>query len=236
MALAFIVNGIESTLTSKFSPPIILDEGKRYGLALFGFQYFNAIENVVNGCDTFHYQDKSIDIPHGAYEVNDIHDHIFRVLSERHPDILSKTTEDKFFSLTSNNTTLKCEIRSVFDIDFSKPNSIAPLLGFSKKVIPKEKSAKSDRTVEILAVSCIRIACPIIRGSFLGSRPSQILGTVFIKTPPGYLISYDVENVIYFEVCTNIISELTILLLDQENRPVNLNKEIAQVYLVLKEI
>lgn len=234
MAQAFILTGTTPVITAKYSPPIILDENKRYGLALFGFQYFNAIENIIDGCDTFYYSDRSIKIPHGAYEVTDLHDYISGVLKERHPN--HHKGSEELFSLSSNNTTLKCEIRCAFDIDFSKPNSIGALLGFSNKSLTKNIIHISDKVVEILKVYCIRISCPLIRGSFLGSVPSQILGTVFIKTPPGYLISYLPENVTYFEIATSLIDEISISLLDQENRLVNLNNETAHIHLVLKEI
>lgn len=69
-----------------------------------------------------------IKIPTGCYEI---------IALEAKIRGLLKDVGVRFFSLSTDNSTLKCTVHCNCDIDFNVEDSIAPLLGFDKRILTR---------------------------------------------------------------------------------------------------
>lgn len=147
------LSGNSSVLEADFFPPITLNSKHQYECGLIDFQSFNCIPNIdeTNNSIVFDaptvscYEseiDKSINcsdkikvvIPTGSYEIIDIFNFVKSKLDASIVD----------FQLRVNKNTLKCEIFSNLSIDFTHPNSIGTLLGFSSRRMKENEWHTSD--------------------------------------------------------------------------------------------
>lgn len=105
-------------------------------------------------------------IPTGSYEL----EHLSK--------LLKKNLEPKGvkIELDASKNTLQCEVLCSQPINFSKPNTIGPLLGFRKNNVLKENNLHvSPLPADILKINVIRVECNIITGSYLNSKPSHTI-------------------------------------------------------------
>lgn len=166
-------------------------------------------------------------IPTGSYEVEDIAAYIKKVL------LLRKVE----FSLTENKNTLKCEILCSQPINFTKPNTIGPLLGFkAKRILAPNRTHISRHPADILKLNVIRVECNIIKGAYLNNKPVHTIHEFLPKVPPGYKIIETPQNVIYFPIAAKSIHDLNLSFVDQENIPINFRGETITVRLHIKKV
>lgn len=159
-----------------------------------------------------------INIPTGSYEV----EHLSNFLRKRLEEKGAK------FKLEANKNTLQCELFCDQPIDFSKSNTIGPLLGFSSnKVLQEKKLNVSPLPADILKISVIRVECNNITGSYLNNKPSHTIHEFSPRVPPGYKIIVP-QNVIYFPVTVKSIHTLNLTLLDQLNNLINFEVKRSQ--------
>lgn len=166
-------------------------------------------------------------IPVGSYEVKDLEAYIKKQLE------LQKVE----FALAANKNTLQCEILCSQPIDFSKPNTIGPLLGFkAKHVLKRNKTHISRHPASILKLNVIRVECNIIKGAFLNNKPVHTIHEFSPKVPPGYKIIETPQNVIYFPVTVKSIHDLNLSIVDQDNKLINFRGETITIRLHLKKV
>nr|WP_253308887.1 hypothetical protein [Rickettsia endosymbiont of Ceutorhynchus assimilis] len=171
-----------------------------------------------------------IEIPTGSYEIADIERYLQNQLATN-----GSSGADNLLSLKPNNNTLKCELKSAYDIDFEPQDSIGQLLGFSPLILDANTLHESDIPVEIIQVTTIRIECNIISGSYYTNNPSHTLYEFTPTVDPGYSIIVEPRNLIYLPVNRSRIDNITLNILDQEARPVNFRGEEIVVKLELKK-
>lgn len=236
MSRTFTIQGNASILRAYYYPAIDLESQDEYSLGLIGFHTYNTIPNIEPGCDKFLYIDEkkklqSITIPAGSYEISDIETYLNKRLGEGRPE------EDNLLSLKPNNNTLKCEIKSKYDIDFSQNDTIGKLLGFSGKegVLKANKLYESDLPVQITKVVSIRIECNITTGSYYDNNISHTIYEFSPLVDPGYSINIEPKNVIYLPINTNRISEISLKIFDQDGSLVNFRGEKILVRLELRK-
>lgn len=167
-----------------------------------------------------------IKIPTGSYELDDLNKYLQKYLKE--------TT---VLSLEANKNTLQCEILCSQPVNFSKPNTIGPMLGFKRNEVLKENVLhESSSPADILKVNVIRIECDIIKGSYLNSHPSHTIHEFSPRVSPGYKIIEVPQNVIYFPVTVKSLRALSLSIIDQQNRPINFRGETitARLHLIKK--
>lgn len=222
MSFTLSVSGNSSILSTNYSPT--LDLSGNYECALLHFTTFNSIPNITNNNNKFYYDvDKEIEIPEGAYELQDIKDYI------------QSKVEDCVFKLFCNNNTLKTSIFCTKEIHFEKPNSIGDILGFGKVYLKSHKIHESPFTVNILSTPVVRIECDIISGSYINGKSSHIIYEFAPNVPPGYRIIEIPKNIIYFPVNRDTVNNINIRVLDINNNLVNLRGEEVQLYLHLRK-
>lgn len=229
MSLTLTLSGNESSLTTDYFPPIILNSD--YVCGLVDLQTYNSIPNVDVFNNLFHFSDDVIiEFPVGSYEIEDINEFVQEVLKVHNKDLINKTS----IKIKANNNTLKCEIVSNVGIDFSHTNSIGSLLGFSKQILEANKKHESDLYVDINRVNTVRVECNLIDETYINNKPAHILHQFSIKVSPGYKIIEVPHNVIYLPVNTRRISTVTINLLDQDGNQINFRGENITIRIHLK--
>lgn len=169
----------------------------------------------------------AIKIPTGSYEVEHLARHLKKTLFKEGVEL----------ELESNKNTLKCEVMCSQPIDFTKPNSIGPLLGFrNNQALKPNQIHISQRPADILKVNVIRVECNIITGSYLNNRPSHTIHQFSPRVPPGYKIVEVPQNVIYFPVTVKYIHTLNLSVIDQENNFINFRGETITIRLHIKKV
>ena len=229
----FILSGDSSILTADIYPPVIIPDGKKFVLGLINFESYNSIPNIYDGNDKFYIDNKKITIPVGSYDIESISQYLNK-------QILIFNNENSSFNCTlrlkPNLNTLQTEIKSTHDIDFSKPNSFASLLGFDKKKLLANVLHISEHPVRILKVNAIKVECNITTGSYENGALGHAIHEFFPSVPSGFKIIEAPQNVIYLPINTSIITNITIKIVDQDGDIINFRGETVTVRLHLKEV
>lgn len=234
MSLTFTLKGRSSTLSANFYPPIQLDPRYNYSIALVGFYTYNSIPNIEEGRNNKFYYDngKVIEIPTGAYEISDIEKYLQKQMVQKS----NNKVADDIISIKPNNNTLKCELRSMYDIDFTPKDSLAKLLGFSHQKIPKLKLHTSNTPVNIIKVVTIRIECNVARGCYYDNQQSHTIFEFAPAVEPGYAINVEPNNHIYLPIINrDLIDNLTVKVIDQNSELVNFRNEEIIIRLEIKK-
>lgn len=245
MSRTFTISGHSSVLHVDFYPPIELDRGLRYGLGLLGFYSYNSIHNIDESNNVFAYRRKNktqlevITIPPGSYEIEEIHRVIYDIMKIRNSTASPKENEEKLFSLQANNNTLKCELTSVYEIDFTHNNSIASLLGFERTRLQPNKTHQSVLPVNIMKVRIVRVDCNITSGAYHNGVPTHTLFEFDVDVEPGHKLTKEPQNIIYMSVKPDgrqFIDNITLNVLDDDGDLIDFNGEKIIVKLELRPI
>lgn len=217
----FCLSGQGSTISCELFPPYDLSNGE-WELGLVDLSTYNSIPNIEKDVnDKFYYGDKGeITISEGSYEIEDLETYI----------------RDRFkgFTLRANNNTLRAEIKCSEDIHFEKPNSLASLLGFEKKVYVKNTLHISSNPINIISVNIIRVDCNIVRGSFHNGVEGHTIHEFYPTSEPGYKILVVPSTIIYLPVNVRQVNNITVHLKDQEGKLINLRNELVTLRLHVK--
>ena len=87
MVQTYIMSGMKSDFTTKYSPPISLDESKQYEAALLSIDLFNSIPNITNLNNVLRYSKDdgnswvNIELDTGSYELSAISNEIQRLMA-----------------------------------------------------------------------------------------------------------------------------------------------------------
>jgi hypothetical protein len=218
------LSGRGSCITKDFFPPIDVSQGD-WEIGLIDLMTFHSIPNIEAGKNNeFYYGDKSIAIDEGAYEIEDLE-----------TALKAKVGSDVELELKANNNTLKSEIKCSQRIDFTKPGTLASLLGFDNKVLDAGIKHISDRTVSIINVNVIRVECNIVRGSYDNGREGHVIHEFYPNVGPGYKIVETPNTIIYLPVNVRRISNITVTLKDQNGDRINLRNENISIRLHMRE-
>lgn len=226
MSLTLSLCGNTSTITTSYFPTIDLDG--QFECGLIDFITYNSIPNIDKTNNLFHFGKRTIEIPTGSYEIDDINEYLNEVLK-------TNITKDRL-SIKANNNTLSTEISGSERIDFTKERTIGSLLGFNKRILPMDVISYSDNPVNILKVNSIRIECSIVSGSFYNNKPTHTIYEFSPDVPPGYKINERSNNIIYLPVNVRQISTITIRIIDQNGDSINFRGETINIRLHLRKI
>lgn len=229
MAYAFTLSGRSSELTSVIYPPIDFTEGT-YEIGLLNLETFNSIPNITpsNNKFPFFVDDTRYEIsfPTGTYELDDINTYIQNHL----PMVLNHVRLPKKFVMQANTNTMKTELFSPFDVDFTESGTIASVLGFSQKRLLANTNHVSEEVVNIFGISIIRVECNLAKGSFLNGEPTHSIYEFFPTAPPGYRITQAPSPPIYFPLINiQSLSDITIRIVDQNGKLIPFQEEVITV-------
>ena len=232
-SVAVTVTGTDPTaLVCDFFPPLELTDGEWY-VGLLDFTTYNSIPNIVEGKNNVFPLQKGrewihVELPTGAYEIEDIEMYLKKVFLTHTASIV----------LQPNNNTLKCELKSNVNIDFSQSDhSIGPLLGFTeKRLLQKHILHTSDAPVNIIKVNTIRIRCNIVQGSYKNGEDDHTLHSFYPTVEPGFKIVEKPTNVIYLPVNVERVDTIVLSIVDQDGDPVDFRGETITARLHLKRL
>lgn len=221
------LSGNSSELECYFFPP--LEVGDRSKIGVLSLQTYNTIPNVGPDCNSLgvicgNSETVWLKIPTGCYEVIALEAKIQELL-ESHV---------QFFSLISDNSTLKSVLYCSNDINLNVENSIAPLLGFSKRVLKGYSKHESDNVVKIMNINSIKIECNLALGSFENGVQSHAIHEFYPSVPAGYKIIEIPKYCILYKLKTNTIDYVRVSLKDQNNKLINFRGETVNVRLLIK--
>lgn len=226
MSYNFVLTGKEPILQAEFNPPIYLEEDAQYVMGLVNFEAYNNIQNIYDGCNKFYYGKEVIVIPNGCYQIKDINDYI-----------RAQVARNVIINITANNNTLRTHIKSTVPINFEPKDSIANLLGFKNKSLPlSHKPHISDYTANITKVNTVLINCNITTGSYINGEPEHIAYAFFPKVPPGFKIIESPDHVMYLPINAKIITNLVVIIQDQDREIINFNNETITIGFHLKKV
>ena len=117
-------------------------------------------------------------------------------------------------------------------INFYIENSIAPLLGFRKIVFKKGKYT-SQKIVDIMGFSTIKIHCNVKFGVKDNGNNTDILYTFTLTEPPGYLMNNIPTNILYQIVTKDRIEYIEFHIKDEHGRPIGFNGDVLSFTLHL---
>lgn len=177
----------------------------------------------------FNIKEKTITIPVGLYEIEDIYTYLSKVLTENEMGASS-------LSISVNKNTLLCRIKCSHRIDFSRDNSVGSLLGFNKRVLEENVEHVSDKPVNIFHVNTIRIECNLTTGAYLNNTLVHTIHEFFPTVEPGYKIVEVPKNVIYLPVTVKTIHTLNINILDQDDNLIDFRGETITVRIHIKKV
>lgn len=225
----FCLSGKGPVLKCDIFPPIELNNNEKWELGLIDFMTYNSIPNIEEGVNNVLYfgNNEKIELPTGSYEVSDISTYI--------NEYLDKNNKNIKIDIKANNNTLKSEIVSNVIIDFTKLNSLAPILGFEERKLEPNILHSSVLPVSIVQVEAIRIVCNIVSGSFVNGIEDHIIHEFYPTVPPGFKIVEIPTNVIYLPLNTTKIYNITVRLEDQTGKLINFRDEIITLRLHLKK-
>lgn len=221
-SLTLTLSGNSSVLDANYFPPIELSVNKNYALGLIQLSTFNSVPNVDFPNNKFYVGDRTITIPTGSYEIEDIEKYL--------------KNQNIQITIKPNNNTLKCSIICDEIINFEPYNSIADLLGFTHRKLLANKEQDSDLPVSILKINSIRIECNITTDAYINNQKVHTIHEFFPCVPPGFKVVEAPSNVIYLPISTRVIDHLQIRIIDQDQNLVNFRGETITIRLHIKSL
>lgn len=166
-------------------------------------------------------------------------------LTERNPgetdEKIKNTIRKKTVFLSVNRNTLQSKLLiqrdSGINIDFSKPNSIGSLLGFTTTALLYPNIPYlSDKPISIFDVNVIQVECNLVSGSYVNNRRTHTLYEFYPTVQAGYKIMEVPSSIIYLPVSERYITHLSITLRSNRGDIIDLRGEELSVSLHLRSV
>ena len=222
-----------------------------YELGLTNFETYNTIPNIDSTNNMFYYDDddKTISIPEGSYELTAIAKYLRAAILRRQRshegvdedaaeyqiyDYDQHDAEDRedTFVLRANENTMRSEIKCPYRVNFTKPNNIGRILGFSAyRVLKPNVWYASDGPVNIMSVNTIRVECNITSGAYNNDQLVHTIHEFAVNVPPGYKLFETPTHVIYLPVIARNVTDVTVRVVDQRGQSIDFRGEEVSVRL-----
>jgi len=144
--------------------------------------------------------------------------------------------DDHNIKIGANNNTLKTVLRTAegYVVDFTTPNSIRTVLGFSARRYLSGHN-ESENIVDIMSITSLRVTCDIIGASYTNRTTGNVIYSFFPNVGPGYKIFKEPVNLVFLPITLSTISSMETILTDQNGKLVNLRGEELSIRFVIRE-
>lgn len=219
-SMTITVSGASSSLNANFYPEIELNKNFEYSCCLLDLHTYNTIPNVHEKNNKFYYSTDSgrtfdsITLPVGSFEVDEIL-------------LLLRNEFDKKqipIEIVASSKTMKCIIKTAVPIDFTKPDSIGSVLGFSERTL-ELGDFTSDKIVNIQNVNSLRVDCDLTTGSYHNGKPTHTIYEFNPSADPGCKINEQPKHLIYLPIVRRQINSINISIVDQNGELVDFRGE-----------
>lgn len=243
-----LTNSGSTDFTTYFCPTINLISEEKYEAALLSIDLYNSIPNVTDKNNKFKYSTdkgntwKTITIPIGSYELNQINNEIQRQMIIN--DDYDKTNNEFYINIIPNIPELKSVIQITNDsyrVRLDNENSLLKTLGFeaqgNNELILLPGSNQSHNIVDITSINSVLVNVDFISGSYVNSK---LLTAIYSfdpnKVPPGFKLNEKPNPLIYYPVNRSTIDSIRVWLTDQNNNPIDLRGERITVRLQIRKV
>jgi len=248
--MEFVSN--KTHMETTFISPIEIGEASIGFRAMYTYY---SIPNVSETNNIFKFlmgnDDYTIEIPDGAYEVEQISDYIANYIKSTFiytNEILKDSNNNEttanlpLFTINPVDSTGQSviEVPHNCKVDFTVPNTIGSLLGFGSKIL-EPGIHYSDNLVNIVPINsisvCVKVNSLDVYGSTVNGDVSNRIYTFFPDVQPGEKINEVVENKIYYPIDSsriNQIQTISVSLRDQNGKIINNRNEDLTLILTLK--
>lgn len=246
-SLTVTFTGASSVLQADFFPEITLDPNGSYSCGLLDFTSYNSIPNIIaEKNNKFHFKykveekkkdntinttvkEKTISLPTGAYEVEDILKYLRIELAI---DKISLWYE-------INVAASKVRLQFSHQIDWVN-GTVLNVLGFNITKSPTFKKNQvywSDTIVKITDIDVIRIDCDIVSGSYINGRHCHTIHQFsHCKVSPGYKFIEVPQHIIYLPIKEKQLRSIQISIVDQNGDLIDFRGEQISCRIHIKKV
>jgi len=233
------LNNKPGNFTTKFIPKLILEDNKKYFLALDHLSMTASWYNIrpeynnnklkisKNGGTSW----VTITFPKGIYDYDDINKFIHGKIGK----LSGKETYriDILFDLTTYKVLVKLDEN--YQIDFKNSGNFGVLLGFDKKVLKSSSYGTKFSNISN-SIDNLYIRTSLLSNSIISGKRSNVLYTFSTNTKTRSLpFEIQPHNYLWNKINNKVISEVTFYITDDEDREVDLNDIDISLTVVLRE-
>lgn len=250
-SLTVAFTGTSSVLRADFFPDITLDPNSSYCCGLLDFTSYNSIPNIIHGknnefkCkykieekkkdgrgrETINLitKEKTISLPTGAYEVEDI----LKYLK------LEFSVEKISLWYEINVAASKVRLQFSTQVEWID-GTVLNVLGFNRASVStfdKNSVYWSDTIVKITDIDVIRIDCDIVSGSYINGKHCHTIHQFsHCKVSPGYKFIEVPRHIIYLPIKEKHLRTIQISIVDQDGRLIDFRGEQISCRIHIKKV
>ena len=205
-SIKIVVSGGSASIQTFFTPPLYLENGRDYELAMVNLETYYSFANIRTDNNSLKWSGDGgktwtlLHIPTGCYELKAINAEIIRMRGG-----------NSEITILPNVNILQCILNVVgvkVKVSFDAPNSLASVLGFNKSIYGVGRHASEQ--------------APVVYNFFPNAAPWQKI----LEAP---------HNLIYLPVIVDVISTLSVWLTDQNGKVLDLRGEELTIRFHLRE-
>ena len=215
----------------------------KFKKVVFPENYYNELEKVIGQINKY-IEDKTnildlygigsvsnclrIEIPPGAYEINDISNTIQQEFINS-----CGFYSDFKFNIEADTISMKSVLTTSYSIYFN--SELNTLLGFTNKGYTTGTHI-SEKPVMITTTDKVHLKCDCVDGSIVNGIREQILFSFNLSAPPGYKIIKEPNIILYKKTNKTRLDSIQFFLEDSNHNPVDFNGETLTFTIQIIEI